>query len=136
LIVVDGTEIPLCAGRQMVDGARAWTEHVILENVAPGLLLVFGPITNRPQRVIQSMHGRRNIRWRQAPPVVDEHIEATQSLDVMPPHAGHEDGVTRPELRRQCRIEGDTKARKSFEIRIRKIDEADRLATRGGLEWS
>src|SRR4051812_19772365 len=85
-IFIDGPQESARLFGQMLTGTRRRPEHVILENLSPGFLLRLGPVTDRPYRVIEGTHWTRNVLRRGAPPVVDQRVERTQSLDVVPPH--------------------------------------------------
>lgn len=103
-------------------------EHVMVEQHAPGLALVRGHFAQCQERVEQGEQRRVHIRRTGAPPEVDHRAECIQGLDVMHAQARHVQcvaGFEFGDLRmRDCLPE----LRKAVEIRLREIDQADRLA--------
>jgi hypothetical protein len=60
------------------------------------------------------------------PPVIDEDVQRTEGLDAVPPENRNEDGVSRFEDRLLGRLECLFEHREFREIRLTKIDHADR----------
>src|SRR5687768_8950155 len=111
-------------------------EDVVPEQVLPGLALLRRQVAHSQDREHERVHGRVHERRRLAPPVVHQHVQGLERLDVMPPHAGNEDRIARAELgdlrvRQRCR-----ELREFCEIRLREIDQADRLACGREIEWT
>ena len=62
-------------------------EHVMAEQVFPGRALLRRQVAHGHHREHQRAHRRVHVRRRLAPPVVDQHVEGVERLDVVPPHA-------------------------------------------------
>ena len=67
------------------------------------------------QRVHRRVHERRRL----APPVVHQHVERVERLDVMPPHARNEDRIARAELRDLRVLQRLGEARERREVGLR-----------------
>src|ERR1700733_3568581 len=79
----------------------------------------------------QAVRRRLEIIRDVAPPIVDEHIEILERLDVVPPQGRDIDGIAG---RKFCKFGGGGRlgeAWKAIEVRIANVDQADWLASRG-----
>src|SRR4029079_7370427 len=101
----------------MVGGPVRGPEDVVLEDIPPRTLLVFGTIAHRPDGVVESIHGRRYELRRRRPPVVDQRVECAEALDVVPPHAWNKHSIPRFHLRDLRSAERIAKAGMLVEIR-------------------
>ena len=120
--------------RNVGGGALVRLEHVVPEKVLPGLALLRRQVAHAHDREHQRVHRRVHERRRLAPPVVHQHVEGVERLDVMPPHAGNEDRIARAELGDLRVLQRFGELREFREIRPREIDQADRLAGRREVE--
>src|SRR5690606_19775088 len=60
---------------QVLAGACGRAEHVVLEQLAPGALLLLRAVADRPHRQAERVHRRGDPGRHAAPPVVDQHGE-------------------------------------------------------------
>ena len=82
-----------------VGGGRSRiAEDVIFEQLAPELLLVVRQVADREDGVIESVLRLRKEPRRLAPPVIHQHVERLERLDVVPPHGRDEQSVARLQL--------------------------------------
>src|SRR5580658_10593773 len=89
--------------------ARVVAEHILLEKGTPGAPRRGRQGADAEYPVQQYLEGRireRAVAGLVMPPVVHEHVEALEGLDVVPPERWNEYRVSRPHLghvgRRQC----------------------------------
>src|ERR1700722_9327864 len=84
-------------------------EYVVLKKSAPGAPRGRRQGTNAQNGVQQRLEGRigkRAVAGRVMPPIVHEHVEGLEGLDVVPPESRNENRISRAKLshmsRRQC----------------------------------
>ena len=111
-------------------------EYIVVKYVAPRAPLL-GAQSAQPQHaVLQYVEWRPHVMRRRPPPVIYEHIELVQAFDVMPPHARKKKCITGFESNFTRVIQCFTKPRIPVEIRVIKIDQADRLTGRRDIPRS
>ena len=68
------------------------------------------------------------------PPVIDHGVEGIERLDVVPPQRRVEQHVAGLELRDLARSQRLAEPREAIEVRRVEVNDADRLATRRGIQ--
>src|SRR6185312_5970382 len=87
---IERSQHAACRGGNVRGRLRVRCEDVMTEQVLPGRALLGRQIAHGHHREHQRIHGRIHEARRAAPPVVDEHVEGIERLDVVPPHARDE----------------------------------------------
>src|SRR6185295_16476905 len=134
LLVIKGPQGSPRVFRQMLACALGRTEHVVVEDGPPSELLIFRPIAKTQQSMMQHIHWRPHEFRRCAKPVVNQHVERTQRLYLMPPQARQKYGITRLHVGHLPGCNRFAEPRVFLEVRIGEIHHTDRLPARRGLE--
>ena len=90
---IDGCQYATCAFGDMCHDLFIGLENVMREHILPDLALRVRQVADAEQRMVQHVHRIAHPVGNAAPPVVDQHVEAFQSQDVVPPHARNKQRV-------------------------------------------
>src|SRR5690606_22410922 len=91
----DRTEDAAVLRRKVHQRVAVLLKDVMIEHDAPGIPLRGRQIAQREYRMQERVERRVAVHARRVPPIIDQHVETLERLDVMPPEIRDVERITR-----------------------------------------